>query len=82
MEHPNRMTPKQELALDAIAKVSRKDRSALKPEQELTADLGLDSPKGLQLLMELEDTLKIEIGDEEAARMNTVGDVLAFVGAH
>lgn len=71
---------KQEEALGVIAKISNKDRAALKPEQELTADLGIDSPKGLQLLMELEDKLKLEISDEQAARMTTVGDVLAFVG--
>ena len=74
------MTEKQDAALNVIAKLSGKDRAALKPEAELTADLGIDSPKGLQLLMELEDKLQIEIGDDDAARMTTVGDVLAFVG--
>jgi acyl carrier protein len=72
---------KQDEALDVIAKISHKDRAGIKPEQELTADLGIDSPKGLQLLMELEEKLKIEISDEEAARMLTVGDVLAYVGS-
>lgn len=71
---------KQDQALDAIAKVSGKDRAGLKPEQELLADLGIDSPKGLQLLSELEDSLKLEISDEDAARMTTVGDVLKYVG--
>jgi len=70
------MNTKQEQVLDVIAKVSGKDRAALKPESELTADLGIDSPKGLQLLADLEDALKIEISDDEAARMLTVGDVL------
>jgi acyl carrier protein len=70
---------KQEEALDVIAKVSGKDRAALKPEAELTADLGIDSPKGLQLLMELEEKLGLEISDEEAQRIQTVGDVLGMV---
>ena len=73
------MTAKQEQALDVLAKVSQKDRGGLQPQQELTADLGIDSPKGLQLLMDLEETLKIEISDDEAARMLTVGDVLSYV---
>jgi acyl carrier protein len=34
----------------------------------------------LQLLAELEDTLKIEITDDAAAKMNTVNDLLTFVG--
>ncbi len=73
------MTARQELVFDALAKVSRRDRSAIKPEQELTADLGIDSPKSMQLLMELEEKLKVEISEEDALRMSTVGDILAFV---
>ena len=75
------MTTKQDQALDVLATIAGKDKAALKPEAELTADLGIDSPKGLQLLMELEDKLQLEISDEEAARMATVGDLLTFVGS-
>lgn len=74
------MTRKQELALEVLAGVSKKDLGSLKAEQQLVADLGLDSPKQLQLLADMEDKLQIEIGDEDAARMNTVGDILNFVG--
>lgn len=66
---------KQDVALDVLAKVSGRARADLKPEMQLVADLGIDSPKGLQLLAELEDTLKIEISDEDAAAMNTVADI-------
>ena len=76
------MTTKQDQALDVLAKIADKDRASLKPEAELTADLGIDSPKGLQLLMELEDRLGFEISEEEAARITTVGDMLTFVGQH
>jgi len=71
---------KQAITLEVLAKVSGKAAPAIKPEMELVADLGIDSPKGLQLLAELEDRLKIEISDEDAAQMNTVGDVLARAG--
>jgi len=74
------MTAKQDAALNVIAQVSGKDVASLKPTLELTADLGIDSPKGLDLLMRLEEALGFEIGDEDAARMTTVGDVLTFVG--
>jgi acyl carrier protein len=73
------MSDHQEQVLDILAKVSRKDRSTIKPESELAGDLGIDSPRALQLLMDIEDTLQIEIGEEDAARMNTVGDILAYV---
>lgn len=70
---------KEELVYDVLAKVSKKEKAAIKPEHDLVADLGLDSPKQLQLLTELEETLKIEISDEEAGRIVKVGDILAHV---
>lgn len=66
-------------ALDVIAKVSGVQRDQLMPEMELVANLGLDSAKALELLVELEDQLELEIGDEEAAQLNTVGDILEYV---
>ena len=65
-------------ALSVISKLADVPQEQLKPETELVADLGIDSPKALQLLVELEEALGIEISDEEAARMETVGDVLKF----
>lgn len=68
--------------LAIIGRISGKEAADLKPEADLVADLGIDSPKGLQLLVELEEALGIEISDEQAARLDTVGDVLAFVTQH
>lgn len=45
---------------------------------ELVADLGIDSAKSLQLLVELEEATGVEVSDEEAAGMETVQDVLSF----
>ena len=47
----------------------------------ITAGLGIDSPMALQLLFELEEALDIEISDEDAAEMETVGDILRKVNA-
>ncbi len=66
-------------AVAVIARVSRVDPAALTPEMELIADLGLDSARSLELLVELEDALGIEIGDDEATRLNTVGDILRYI---
>jgi acyl carrier protein len=60
-------------------KLTGKDRSEITPETDLTSGLGIDSPMALQLLFELEEALDIEISDEEAAPMETVGDVLKQV---
>lgn len=68
-------------ALKIIAEVAERDVSELRDEHNLLADLGLDSPKALKLLMDLEDGLGVEISDEAAARMETVGDILQFAGS-
>ena len=49
--------------------------------QDLVVDLGIDSPRALELLVALEDVLGIEISDEDAARLETVGDILSYVEA-
>jgi acyl carrier protein len=66
-------------ALDVIAKISGKARDELEEGMELVANLGLDSAKSLELLVELEDQLEMEIDDETAAGLNTIGDILDYV---
>ena len=68
----------RDTALDLLARVSGRARNEILPEMDLVADLGIDSPRALELLLELEEALGVEIGDQEASEMNTVGDVLAF----
>ncbi len=67
-------------ALSILARLSDKTLPDIQPEMHLVGDLGIDSPKALELLIELEDAFDIEIEDEDAAEMETVGDVLAYVG--
>lgn len=61
-----------------VARASGRDEGDLRPEFDLVADLGIDSPKQLELLIELEEALDVEISDEDAAAMETVGDVLDY----
>ena len=48
---------------------------------ELVGDLGIDSPRALQVLVQIEDKLDIEVDDEEVANLRTVGDILAVVAS-
>lgn len=66
---------------EVLTKLTGKDRGDINVDSELTADLGIDSPMALQLLFELEEALNIEISDEDAAAMETVGDLLEKVKA-
>ena len=67
-------------ALEIVAATSGKEVADLDPKLDLVADLGIDSPKALQMLLDIEDALGIEISDEDAAKMDTVGDVLGYLG--
>lgn len=68
-------------ALEVLSKVSGRSVEEIRPEMELVADLNIDSPKVLELLVELEDALGIEISDEDAIGMDKVSDVLGYVEA-
>jgi acyl carrier protein len=72
---------KTDVALDVLAELSGVEKEEITGKMDLLADLGIDSPKALQLLVQLEDRLEIEISDEAAAKMETVGDVLQFLDA-
>ena len=65
--------------LDVIAEIGEVDASTLSPEMNLVADLGFDSAKAMRLLVELEERFDVEIPDEAAAEMSSIGDVRDFV---
>lgn len=75
----SRWMSQHEKAIEIIARVSKKDPATIRPDMDLVADLDIDSAKALELLVELEDALEVEISDEQAAGLNTVGDILAVV---
>lgn len=75
------MSDKKQAGLEIIAEVSGRGVDSLDADQNLVGDLGIDSPKSLQLLLLLEDRLQIEISDEDAAKMEKVGDVLDYLQA-
>ena len=70
---------KEKTALDILARLSGRAAVELEPGMKRIGDLGIDSPKALELLLELEDAMGVEIDDEDAARMESVGDILAYV---
>jgi acyl carrier protein len=71
-------TRSRDLALAVLSRISGRERAEIRDDMDLVGDLGIDSPKALELLLELEEALGIEISDEEASGMETVRDVLAY----
>ena len=58
------------------------DESEVKPEATFTNDLGADSFDKVELIMELEKEFNITIPDDQAEKIATVGDAIAYVEAN
>jgi Acyl carrier protein len=54
------------------------DPSAITPSTPL-ADLGIDSLDALNILFAIEETFHVEIEDDAARAMRTVGDMIAAI---
>ena len=57
------------------------EEAEIKLEASFKEDLGADSLDVVELVMELEDEFDMEISDEDAEKMNTVGDVVNYIAA-
>lgn len=51
-------------------------------EASFKEDLGADSLDVVELVMELEDEFDIEISDEDAEKVTTVGEVVKYIEAN
>lgn len=54
----------------------------IKPESSFIEDLGADSLDIVELVMAMEEEFEVEIPDEEAENIKTVGDAINYVGSH
>ncbi|MDN7241278.1 acyl carrier protein [Planococcus sp. N028] len=55
------------------------EETEVKLEASFTGDLGADSLDVVELVMELEDEFDMEISDEDAENMSTVGDAVKYI---
>lgn len=51
-------------------------------EAHFVNDLGADSLDTVELIMALEDAFEIEIPDDDAEQLQTVGQVVAYIESH
>jgi acyl carrier protein len=49
------------------------------PEAKFIEDLGADSLDTVELVMAFEEEFEIEVPDEEAEKLQSVGDVISYV---
>ncbi|MER2088102.1 acyl carrier protein [Sporosarcina sp. JAI121] len=55
------------------------DESEVKMEASFRDDLGADSLDVVELVMELEDEFEMEISDDDAEKIATVGDAVSHI---
>lgn len=58
------------------------DENEITPTAEFSKDLGADSLDTVELIMEFEKEFDIQIPDEEAEKITTVGDALSYIEAN
>ncbi len=55
------------------------DEAEVKPEASFTNDLGADSLDTVELIMEFEKAFGINIPDDQAEKISTVGDAIDYI---
>ncbi len=58
------------------------DESEIAPNVSFTQDLGADSLDTVELIMEFEKEFDINIPDEQAEKITTVGQAISYIEEH
>jgi len=64
-----------------VEEVLKSKEDLITEQARIKEDLGADSLDTVTLLMALEDEFKGSISDEDAEKLNTVGDVVRYIEA-
>jgi acyl carrier protein len=67
---------------EIIAKELEVGVQQLTPEAKFIEDLGADSLDIVELVMALEEEFQLDIPDEDAEKMKTVGDAMNYLKSH
>jgi acyl carrier protein len=58
------------------------DEKEVTPQASFTNDLGADSLDTVELIMDFEKEFNIAIPDEQAEKINTVGEAISYIEAN
>jgi len=67
---------------DIIVEQLGVDPAEVKPEASFVNDLGADSLDTVELVMALEEAFDTEIPDEDAEKIQNVGQAVSYIKAH
>jgi len=69
----------QEKVTEIIVEQLGVSADQVKPESKMIEDLGADSLDAVELVMAVEEEFGIEVPDEEAEKLISVGDIISHV---
>jgi acyl carrier protein len=69
----------QDRVTDIVVEQLGLERDKVRPESKFVDDLGADSLDTVELVMALEEEFDIEIPDEEAEKITSLKDAIAYV---
>jgi acyl carrier protein len=72
----------EERVVEIVAEQMGVDKGTVTRETSFVNDLGADSLDTVELVMEFEDEFDIQIPDEDAEKIQTVGQAIDYVEAH
>ena len=73
------MAAVEERVKDIVAEQLGVDKDKVSPETSFVNDLGADSLDTVELVMELEEEFDINIPDDAAEKIQTVGQAIDFI---
>ena len=75
------MASVQERVIDIVAEQLGVDKEKITPNTSFVNDLGADSLDQVELVMELEEEFDINIPDDAAEKIQTVGQAVEYIEA-
>ena len=72
----------REKVVDIVCEQMGASRDKVSDETSFINDLGADSLDTVELVMEFEDEFDLNIPDEDAEKIQTVGDAIAYIESH
>ncbi|HEX4144715.1 MAG TPA: acyl carrier protein [Pirellulales bacterium] len=73
------MASVKERVIDIVAEQLGVDKDKITPETSFVNDLGADSLDTVELVMELEEEFDINIPDDAAEKIQTVGQAVEYI---
>lgn len=72
----------REKVVDIVCEQMGASRDKVSDETSFINDLGADSLDTVELVMEFEDEFDLNIPDEDAEKIQTVGDAIRYIESH